>query len=336
VIFGNLPTTEALGAVLGHTTRLPDRVLAKGTVLQLADLAALQAAGHPRIIAARLEPGDMAEDAAAQALGTALIAPGLALRLPGTGRANLIAETPGLFRAEAALVDALNGVDDSLTLGTLADATPVYPGDMVATVKIIPFAAPAAAVARAAALASSTPALRLAPFRNLLCGLVLTTLPGMKPSILEGTITAMQGRIARLTGSLLPPVQCFHEASAIASCLETLGRQGAALLLVAGASAVVDRQDVAPSGIVAAGGKILHLGMPVDPGNLLCLATIGTTPALVLPGCARSSALNGIDFALARIFADEPLGAENIRRMGVGGLLKEFSARPAPRIGRRS
>ena len=50
---------------------------------------------------------------------------------------------------------------------------------------------------------------------------------------------------------------------------------GADLLLVAGASAVVDRRDVGPAGIVAAGGEILHFGMPVDPGNLICLGRIG-------------------------------------------------------------
>ena len=52
-----------------------------------------------------------------------------------------------------------------------------------------------------------------------------------------------------------------------------------------------------------AGGEILHFGMPVDPGNLICLGRIGDRPALVLPGCARSPKLNGIDWVLHRLFA---------------------------------
>ena len=98
-----------------------------------------------------------------------------------------------------------------------------------------------------------------------------------------------------------------------------------------GASAVVDRRDVGPAGIVRAGGEILHFGMPVDPGNLICLGRIGARPALVLPGCARSPALNGIDFVLTRLFAGLPVTSADLMRMGVGGLLKEFETRPLPR-----
>jgi len=333
LIFGEIPTASAAGTILAHTTQLEGHLLRKGRVLQPADITALQQAGHATILAARLEPGDLAEDEAARKLAEALRASGLVLRLPGTGRANILAETAGLFRVQAAGVDAINAVDDSITLGTLADATPVRKGELVATVKIIPFAAPAAATDRACALAHEAAPLRLAPFQPLLAGLVLTTLPGLKAGLIEATAAVMRTRIARLTGSLLPPVVCAHDTVPIAHALDGLLAQGARLLLVAGASAVADRLDVAPAGIVRAGGEILHFGMPVDPGNLLCLGRIGTVPALVLPGCARSPALNGIDLVLARLFAGEPAGASEIRRMGVGGLVKEFSGRPAPRRG---
>jgi molybdenum cofactor cytidylyltransferase len=94
---------------------------------------------------------------------------------------------------------------------------------------------------------------------------------------------------------------------------------------------VVDRRDVGPAGIVRAGGEILHFGMPVDPGNLICLGRIGERPALVLPGCARSPSLNGIDFVLTRLFAGVPVTGRDVMRMGVGGLLKEMETRPMPR-----
>ncbi|HEY0418589.1 MAG TPA: NTP transferase domain-containing protein, partial [Acetobacteraceae bacterium] len=106
---------------------------------------------------------------------------------------------------------------------------------------------------------------------------------------------------------------------------------GAQLLLVAGASATVDRRDVGPAGVVAAGGRILHFGMPVDPGNLICLGEIDGIPSLVLPGCARSPKANGIDFVLRRLFAGLEVSARTIMRMGVGGLLKDTEARPLPR-----
>jgi molybdenum cofactor cytidylyltransferase len=93
----------------------------------------------------------------------------------------------------------------------------------------------------------------------------------------------------------------------------------------------VDRRDVGPAGVVGAGGEIIHFGMPVDPGNLICLGRIGTVPAFVLPGCARSAKPNGIDLVLQRAFAGLPVGPAEVMRMGVGGLLKDTDARPLPR-----
>ncbi|HEY5299241.1 MAG TPA: NTP transferase domain-containing protein, partial [Acetobacteraceae bacterium] len=129
----------------------------------------------------------------------------------------------------------------------------------------------------------------------------------------------------------LPALRVPHQEAPVVAALETLIGQGAEMLLIAGASAVVDRRDVGPASIVAAGGEILHFGMPVDPGNLICLGRIGDRPALVLPGCAKSPRLNGIDFVLPRLFAGLPVRPAEMMALGVGGLLKETDARPLPR-----
>jgi molybdenum cofactor cytidylyltransferase len=230
------------------------------------------------------------------------------------------------------MINRLNTIDESLTLGTLPDYAIVAPKDLVATVKIIPFSVPGNVLAVAEALIRQAGSpLALHPFHHLKVGLVVTELPGLKDSVTEKTIAATEQRVTQLTGSLLPPLHAPHEETPIGKALELLISQGADLLLVVGASAVVDRRDVGPSGIVRAGGEILHFGMPVDPGNLICLGRIGTRPALVLPGCARSPKLNGIDFVLTRLFAGLPVGPSDIMKMGVGGLLKEIDTRPLPR-----
>ncbi len=341
MIFGPTPLDAALGAVLAHTQRCGERVLRKGQVLDAAALAVLREHGHDTVIAARLEVGDVGEDQAADRLAEALLSPLVGRTRAATGRVNLLAEAPGLLLVDAARIHRLNAVDESLTVGTLPDATPVAARDMLATVKVIPFAVPGHTLAIAEQLARQSPgsgrsgaggALRLAPFRPLRAGLVLTELPGTRASVLDGTVEATEARVRALTGTLLPPERCAHAAGPIAAALGRLIGAGAELLLVAGASAVVDRRDVAPAGIVEAGGEILHFGMPVDPGNLLCLGRIGPLPALVLPGCARSPRLNGIDWALWRIFAGVPADAAWIARTGVGGLLKEADNRPLPRV----
>jgi molybdenum cofactor cytidylyltransferase len=331
VIFGEFALEEAQGTLLAHTTRLRGGVLPKGVTLDPAAIAALRRTGVTHVTAARLEPDDIGEDEAASRLADALLAPGVERTRTGTGRANLAAAHHGLFRVEAAALDALNAIHEGLTIGTLPDAAPVRAGDLLVTVKIIPFSLPGAVVRQAEALAHARPPLRLPAFRPLRTGLIVTTLPGVKDSVYASTIAATEARILSLTGSLLPPVRVPHDRTAIAGALRTLIDQGAQLLLVAGASAAVDRGDVAPAAITALGGVIAHFGMPVDPGNLMCIGQVAGIPALVLPGCARSPSLNGIDFVLARLFAGETADGAEIARLGVGGLLKSFAARPAPR-----
>ncbi len=329
--FGPVPLDEAEGAVLAHTQRLPGGMLRKGSILDAASIARLRDAGQDSVIAARLDPGDVGEEAAAVRLGAALAGPGLHAKPPVHGRVNLAAEQAGLVRVDTARLDALNEVDESLTIGTLADYAVVAPETIVATLKVIPFAAPSDALARVEALARAAPVLAVHPFRPLRAGLVMTRLPGLKESILTATAEATAARVHALTGTMLPPLTCAHETEAIRDALLSLVADGAEVLLVAGASAVVDRRDVGPEGIVAAGGRIERFGMPVDPGNLICVGAIGDRPALVLPGCARSPALNGIDFVLNRVFAGLPVDRTAVARMGVGGLLKDIGARPEPR-----
>jgi molybdenum cofactor cytidylyltransferase len=261
-----------------------------------------------------------------------MLSPMIGRTRAATGRVNLIAEAAGVLRVDAGKIDRLNAIDEAVTIGTLPDYAVVAPKDMLATIKIIPFAVPGPVLSVAETMARQGAAgMSLHAFRPLRVGLVASELPGLKDSVTEKTIAVTRDRVERLTGSLLTPLRCPHAEAPIAAALESLIEQGADLLLVVGASAVVDRRDVGPAGIVRAGGEILHFGMPVDPGNLICLGRIGTRPALVLPGCARSPTLNGIDFVLSRLFAGIPVRPADVMRMGVGGLLKEMEARPLPR-----
>ncbi len=333
MIFERVTLGAARGAILAHSLKTPEKVLRKGAVVDPAVFAALQAAGFEEVTVARLEPGDTPEGAAATQLGGLLLGPGLRRSEDVHGRVNLFAEAAGLLRLDAGKIERLNLIDEAVTLATLADRSVVAPGDMVATLKIIPFAVGAATMAAAEALiGAGEPAFVLKPFRRLTVGLVLTTLPQLKEAAITHTITATGARIAAHGGAMLPPLRTPHETPPLAEAIRRLLADGADMVLISGASAVTDRRDIAPRAVVEAGGRIGHFGMPVDPGNLICFGEIGERPVIVLPGCARSPALNGIDWVLDRLFAGEPVGAAEVARMGVGGLLKEMETRPAPRL----
>src|SRR4051794_31886796 len=329
--FGEIPVAEAEGAILAHSLRLGATVLKKGRVLARADLDAIAAAGLQQIVVARLEPGDMREDEAAGQIAVAAAGPNITVANAFTGRANLFAEARGLLVFDRDRLDRLNLVDEAVTLGTLPPFAVVEPRQMVATVKIIPFAVPETAVASAAAFAAADePLLRVAAFVPRDIALIQTRLPSFKESILDKTRQVTEQRLAALGCRLVAEERCAHTVAELAPLVAAAGAQGVDLVFAHGASGIVDRRDGIPEAVVAAGGQVDHFGMPVDPGNMLLLCHVGETPVLGLPGCARSPKVNGFDWVLERLVAGVPVGPRDIMRMGAGGLLAEIPSRPLP------
>jgi len=330
--FGEVPVGAAEGAILVHSLRFGKTALKKGRVLSAADLKEIAAAGIDEIIVVRLEPDDVREDTAAGRIATAAAGPGIAGATAFTGRANLFAATKGLLVFDRERLDRLNLVDEAVTLGTLSPYAVVEPKQMVATVKIIPFAVPEDVVARCAEIAAEGgKLLRVAAFQPLAIGMIQTRLPGLKESILDKTRDVTHARLDALGCTLALERRCAHRSAELAPQISAaIGDVD--MLLVHGASAIVDRRDVIPAAIVAAGGTIEHFGMPVDPGNLLLLGHVAGKPVLGLPGCARSPKVNGFDWVLERLVAGLPIGPREIMSMGAGGLLAEIPTRGLKRV----
>ena len=329
--FGTTALDEAEGGVLAHSIKLERAVFKKGRVLSADDVAALRRAGRTSVVVARFDADDVNEDQAAGALARALAGPHVKVAAPFTGRANLIAETAGVVVLERARLDALNLVDEAITFATVAPFEVVEPRQMIGTVKVIPFAAPRAVFERCLEIAQGDPMVRIAPLAPHRVGLIQTRLPGTKESVLDGTVQATRARVEALGSELIGETRCEHAAAAVARAIIAFQAQRPDILLVAGASAVVDRRDVIPAGIEEAGGTVEHFGMPVDPGNLLLLGRLAGKPVLGLPGCARSPKVNGFDWVLQRLCADLAVTKRDIMLMGAGGLLMETPLRGQPR-----
>lgn len=332
MFFGPVPVHEATGGILGHSVSAGSERFKKGRVLSPADVDALVKAGHREIYVARLDETDMPEDEAARRIAEAIAGPQARVAAAFTGRANLYADAAGLVRINRARLDSLNELDEALTVASLADYEMVEAGQMLATVKIIPFAAPRAVIGRAEAMLHGQPPLvQVAPFAPHRVGLVLTRVADTKDSVLEKTEAAVAQRLA-LLGSRIGETRIVpHIEAEVAAAIAALKTAGCAPILVFGASATVDRHDVVPAGLTRAGGEVLHFGMPVDPGNLLMLGRHEAVPVIGVPGCARSPKLNGFDWVLQRLCAGLEIGRRDIMHLGGGGLLKEIPTRPMPR-----
>jgi molybdenum cofactor cytidylyltransferase len=332
VKFGPVPVAEAAGATAVHSIRAPGLVLKKGTVVGAADIAALQAAGITSVVVARLEADDVPEDTAAAEIASAAAGDRVRVDHAFTGRCNLFSAAAGVLVLNDAGIGALNEVDESITLATLPAYKPVVEGEMIATVKIIPFAVETRARDRALAVAESArPLVRLAPYLVRKVGVISTQLPGLADKVIEKTLRVTADRLAASGAAIVAERRVPHEPAALSRAIAEVLAAGAELVLIFGASAIADRRDVIPAAIEASGGTIEHFGMPVDPGNLLLVGDLQGRPVLGAPGCARSPKENGFDWVLVRLLAGLPVSRADISRMGVGGLLMEIVTRPQPR-----
>jgi molybdenum cofactor cytidylyltransferase len=328
--FGPVPPRQAEGATAVHTIRQGSLVLKKGTLVGAAEVAALEAAGIKDIVVARLEPGDVSEDHAAAEIAEAVAGAGVHVDRAFTGRANLFAENAGVLVVDKESIDRLNRVDEAITFATLAAYKPVVEGEMIATVKIIPFAVGQAALDASLKVADK-PFIRIAPYTIKKVGIVSTLLPGLATKVVEKTLRVTEDRLKPAGATIVAERRVPHEERAVAKAVDEVLTEGAELVVVFGASAIADRRDVIPAAVEAVGGTIEHFGMPVDPGNLMLIGHVKGQPILGAPGCARSPKENGFDWILMRLLAGLPVSREDVTGLGVGGLLMEIVTRPQPR-----
>lgn len=331
--FGSVALEDAEGAILAHSQQVPGaggkpRKLAKGIHLRADDIAALRAGGATHVTVARMEAGDLHEDEAALALARAIVPDpeqsGVRISGAGAGRVNLYALGCGIVQLDVTRLHSINAVDPMVTIATVPQFHRVDADGMIATIKIISYAVPEAALSQAAEDAAGAVTVLPPVIRS--ATLIETRVSAEIPS--EKGRNAMAGRLDRMGVALDDRVVVPHREAELAEALRAA--QGELLLILTG-SATSDPMDVAPQAVRDAGGRVERFGMPVDPGNLLFLGHLGDRPVIGLPGCARSPALNGADWILERVLCGRDVSHADIAAMGVGGLLKEIPTRPMPR-----
>ncbi|MBL4646068.1 MAG: molybdopterin-binding/glycosyltransferase family 2 protein [Rhizobiales bacterium] len=328
-----LPVRECEGALLAHAQ---DGLLLgkkkrvkKGTQLSAEHIQMLVDAGHELLMVAQLGADDVHENEAANMLANGLAGSTIIADPAFTGRSNLFAKSAGLLVLDEQIIHGINKVDPSITLATLPPFNVVEEGRMVATAKIIPFAVPKNTLNACISLAGA--ALRVAPFTEHRVGLIATQLPTLKPSVMDKTRRVLDDRLRPSGSTIVEEIRVPHREEAVCDALAKMSALDVDLIILFGASAMMDAQDVLPAALAKSGGKVDYVGMPVDPGNLLFIGGLNSVPVIGAPGCSRSPAENGFDWVLNRVLAGLIPTGDDIAAMGVGGLLMEIVSRPQPR-----
>ncbi len=331
--FKEISLHQAENTILAHSLNLKKRKLKKGTVLSKADVIELGENNYNSVMVAILSADDICEDIAAENLASAIAGNMVDVERPTTGRCNLKASSDGLLVIDKISLDKINMVHESLTIATLEPFVPVYRGQLIATIKIIPYAVTNSQLQACLTVAKeASNIVSVAPFNPKSIGFIQTTVSGLRQGILDKTSKVLSQRLARLNSFIAKEIHCQHDIEEVVKAIKELEEFRVDMLIISGATAVADRNDIIPSAITMCGGEIIHFGMPVDPGNLLLLGSCYGKHVMGMPGCARSPKFNGFDMVLDRLVADVSVTSRDIMQMGLGGLLKEIADRPQPRM----
>jgi molybdenum cofactor cytidylyltransferase len=335
--FGPVPVAQAEGKILGHniSDSYGKRVLRKGKQLTDNDVRLLVEIGRAAVYVAELEPGDIAEDTAAERVARSVCGEGVQTTKPVVGRVNLLAQEWGVLRVDALRLARINECE-GITLATLPSHTVVKPRKIAATIKVIPFAVPETSVRAAEAIAAeSSPVVKIYPLRKRTAALILSSSPYAKTRVVSNFVPALQARIEGFGSELrsvdFVPLEDEAGEIALAQTIRERVAEGAEIIILAGETAIMDCYDIAPRAVERSGGEIACFGAPVDPGNLLMLAYLDKVPILGAPGCVRSPKTNVIDWVLPPLLAGDRLSRRDIIQMGHGGLLEDIPKRPMPR-----
>ncbi|MBX3080769.1 MAG: molybdopterin-binding protein [Anaerolineae bacterium] len=332
--FGSVPLSQAAGKLLAHNVPALDgrKLFTKSHQLTPDDVETLRAMGLTSVVVAELEADDLSENEAARRVGVALAGSGVRVVAPGVGRANLSAEVRGVLNIDVSTLHRVNQVDEGITVATLRRCSVVQARQLLALVKIIPFAMPQRQLEAVEAIIAETgKVITLTPLEAQSIALIVSGPDHMRDKLLAEFTDPVRTRMETLGSQLEAITYVPHQPSAIAAAIQAQHAAKRGLIILAGISAIIDRGDVAPTGLVQAGGEVEHFGAPVDPGSLLMLGYLHGMPVLGAPGCIKSLKVNIIDWIVPRLLTGEHLTGRDIMLMGHGGLLDDIEDRPMPR-----
>ena len=238
---------------------------------------------------------------------------------PKEGKIELIADADGLFLVDRDRLNAINALG-RMMIATRFSGFPVKKGDKLCGTRIIPLAIEKTAMEQAKETAGDRPILQLLPLRSKKFG-VVTTGSEVKNGLIQDTFTPVIEEKLGAFGCEMLWHECpGDDADAITEAILSMHRDGAELIFCTGGMSV-DPDDRTPLAIRRSGAEVVSYGAPVLPGAMFLVAYLPDgTPVCGLPGCVMYARRTIFDLVLPYLLADVPISAEQLARLGDGGL----------------
>ena len=323
-----IKTEDAIGSVLCHdiTEIVKDQRkgprFKKGHIIKEEDIEVLLNLGKEHLYVWEKQEGILHENEAAEILYRI----SADIHMHGSdikeGKIELIADCDGVLKIRRDALLAVNSLGEMMIASRHGDF-PIKKGDKVAGTRIIPLVIEKEKMDAAEKAAGNLPIFDILPYQQKKVGIV-TTGSEIKKGLIQDTFTPvlrekLSGFPTEVTGQVMPG----DDKEEITKAILSFADAGADLIICTGGMSV-DPDDRTPGGIRNTGAKIVTYGAPVLPGAMLLVAYLErngrSIPVLGLPGCVMYAKRTVFDLILPRVMADDEIKAEEIARLGEGGL----------------
>ena len=155
--------------------------------------------------------------------------------------------------------------------------------------------------------------------------LAVNRTPQMMIATIHGDLPVKKGQ--KLAGTRIIPLVIEQEkmdamqaAAGSEPILNVLPMQAKKFAVITTGGMSVDPDDHTPLAIRNTGADIVTYGAPVLPGAMFLVSYLDGVPVCGLPGCVMYAKRTIFDLLLPRLLADDAITAEDIARLGEGGL----------------
>ena len=314
-------TEDAAGQVLCHdiTQIIPGEFkgarFRKGHIIQPEDIPVLLSIGKENLYVWEKKPGILHEDEAAALLFSFPLSEG---SFSGAMHAMLIADCDGLLKIDREALLAVNRTPQMM-IATIHGDLPVKKGQKLAGTRIIPLVIEQEKMDAMQAAAGSEPILNVLPMQAKKFAVITTGSEVFKGRIEDKFTPILVGKLAEYGCEMTFHKVCDDDPAGITAAILEAKEAGCELIFTTGGMSV-DPDDRTPLAIRNTGADIITYGAPVLPGAMFLVSYLGSVPVCGLPGCVMYAKRTIFDLLLPRLLADDAITAEDIARLGEGGL----------------
>jgi len=219
-----------------------------------------------------LEEGEIGEDEAVMAVAEAMCCGSVEIRLAAGGRANLIATADACILVDDELLKQIN-CTSSVVIATVSNYRYVRTGERIATIKSAPFAVAQSQLETVLSILNERGAIMQARPINAPGVGVLYTDPVHGDRARTSFENIVRTRVERFGGNLRYALATVEDEEQVVRSLQHLLRTKPAAILIASTTAPAGPEDVIGRAMSRLGAHMERFLAPVEPGNLMLLAT---------------------------------------------------------------